>query len=64
MVCDIRGDNAVHGERVVTWTQKHPPSANQLWYEDAATGTFRSQKNPQLCLAGAGIKEINNHCHQ
>ena len=55
LVCDINGDNASHGERVITYHMKHPPADNQLWYEDAATGTYRSKKNPNLCLAAGGM---------
>ena len=43
-VLDIRGDLAVVGAHVITYTLKEPPSDNQLWYEDQK-GVIHSKMN-------------------
>jgi len=49
LVLDIEGGNRNPGAKVIMWQQKPSDNANQLWYDDPATGTIRSKFN-DLCL--------------
>jgi len=51
-VLDVAGGHGHPGAQVIIWDQKWADYDNQLWYEDPATGTIRSQAS-HLCLEAA-----------
>jgi len=57
----VKDDSVAAGSDVVLMPSVEPASANQLWYEDSATGVLRNAMNDYALTANSALYFVILH---